>query len=74
MKFFEVDHPATQAAKRARLAGAAIRVPDDVVFVPVDFANASSSRLPTGVAFGPPVYGSVPIGWPRASRHCAWPR
>src|SRR5947207_3543514 len=41
LRVFEVDHPATQAAKRARLAGAAIRVPDDVVFVPVDFASTS---------------------------------
>lgn len=35
---FEVDHPATQAWKRARLADAGISVPDQVRFVPVDFA------------------------------------
>jgi len=41
LRVFEVDHPATQAVKRARLAGAGIRIPDDVVFVPVDFATTS---------------------------------
>lgn len=34
---FEVDHPATQAAKRARLAERAGGVPAQVHFVPVDF-------------------------------------
>lgn len=35
---FEVDHPATQAAKRARLAGITARA-DDVRFVPSDFTE-----------------------------------
>jgi methyltransferase (TIGR00027 family) len=35
---FEVDHPATQAWKRDRLAAAAIPVPPHVRFVPVDLA------------------------------------
>lgn len=34
---FEVDHPATQAWKRARLAEAGIAVPGSVVYAPVDF-------------------------------------
>lgn len=34
---FEVDHPATQAWKRARLAEAEIAVPGSVVYAPVDF-------------------------------------
>ena len=34
---FEVDHPATQAWKRERLASAEIAVPGGVSFVPVDF-------------------------------------
>ena len=34
---FEVDHPATQAWKRARLAEAAIAIPPSMRFAPVDF-------------------------------------
>jgi len=34
---FEVDHPATQAWKRARLSEVAIAVPDWVTYAPVDF-------------------------------------
>jgi methyltransferase (TIGR00027 family) len=34
---FEVDHPATQAWKRARLEEAAIALPGDLTFAPVDF-------------------------------------
>ncbi len=34
---FEVDHPATQAWKRQRLAEAAIPVPSTLTFAPVDF-------------------------------------
>ena len=37
LRVFEVDHPATQAWKRRRLADAAIAVPDGVRFVAVDF-------------------------------------
>ena len=34
---FEVDHPATQAWKRQRLADAAIPIPANLTFAPVDF-------------------------------------
>jgi len=34
---FEVDHPATQAGKRRRLAEASIPIPPSLTFVPVDF-------------------------------------
>lgn len=34
---FEVDHPATQAWKRQRLADAAIAIPGNLTFAPVDF-------------------------------------
>ncbi len=34
---FEVDHPATQAWKRQRLAEASITVPSTLTFAPVDF-------------------------------------
>ena len=37
LRIFEVDHPATQAWKRQRLADAAIPVPRNLTFAPVDF-------------------------------------
>lgn len=37
LRVFEVDHPATQAWKRQRLAAASIERPETVTFVPVDF-------------------------------------
>ncbi|HUJ14575.1 MAG TPA: class I SAM-dependent methyltransferase [Thermoanaerobaculia bacterium] len=42
LRVFEVDHPSTQAVKRERLAAADIAVPQNLTFVPIDFA---SSRL-----------------------------
>ena len=37
LRVFEVDHPATQAWKRAKLAEAGIDLPGDLTFAPVDF-------------------------------------
>lgn len=37
LRVFELDHPATQAWKRDRLAAAGIDVPETATFVPVDF-------------------------------------
>jgi len=37
LRVFEVDHPATQAWKRRRLADAGITAPASLVFAPVDF-------------------------------------
>jgi methyltransferase (TIGR00027 family) len=37
LRIFEVDHPATQAFKRQRLAAASIAVPPWLTFAPVDF-------------------------------------
>lgn len=37
LRVFEVDHPATQAWKRARLEDAGIPLPVNLTFVPVDF-------------------------------------
>jgi len=37
LRVFEVDHPDTQAWKRHRLADAAIEVPENLEYVPVDF-------------------------------------
>lgn len=36
-RVFEVDHPATQAWKRQRLADASIAIPGSLTFAPVDF-------------------------------------
>ncbi|MFI6999256.1 class I SAM-dependent methyltransferase [Nocardia sp. NPDC050175] len=41
MSVFEVDHPDTQAWKRARIADAGIPVPASLRFVPVDFETDS---------------------------------
>jgi methyltransferase (TIGR00027 family) len=37
LQIYEVDHPASQAAKRDRLAEAGIAIPDNLSFVPIDF-------------------------------------
>lgn len=37
LRVFEVDHPATQAGKRRRLAEIGIAVPESLTFAPVDF-------------------------------------
>ncbi|HEY1631124.1 MAG TPA: SAM-dependent methyltransferase [Rhizomicrobium sp.] len=37
LTIFEIDHPATQAWKRTRLAEAAITVPESLTYAPVDF-------------------------------------
>ena len=47
LKVFEVDHPATQAWKRERLAGAGMALPDNARLVPVDFER---QRLPQALA------------------------
>jgi methyltransferase (TIGR00027 family) len=46
LRIFEVDHPATQAWKRQRLADAAIAVPPALTFAPVDFERET---LPDGL-------------------------
>ena len=48
-KVFEVDHPLTQADKRARIARAGWVVPDNLAFISVDFAkDGLSKRLTDG--------------------------
>ena len=39
LRVFEVDHPDTQAFKRARLEALGVAVPDGLEFAPVDFAR-----------------------------------
>ncbi len=41
LRIFEVDHPATQAWKRTRLAEAGIAIPPELTFAPVDFERQS---------------------------------
>ena len=41
VRVFEVDHPATQAAKRERLKQAGFAVPSSLIFAPVDFERQS---------------------------------
>jgi methyltransferase (TIGR00027 family) len=50
---FEVDHPATQAWKRQRLADAAISIPDQVRFVAVDLAVDSLAQRLLDTGFDP---------------------
>lgn len=47
LRVFEVDHPATQAWKRRRLAEAGVAAPDSLTFAPVDFER---DRLLDGLA------------------------
>jgi methyltransferase (TIGR00027 family) len=47
LRVFEVDHPATQAWKRERLAAAGIAIPQSLTFAPVDF---ESETLAGGLA------------------------
>jgi methyltransferase (TIGR00027 family) len=41
LRVSEVDHPATQAWKRARLQDLGVALPDNLTFVPVDFEKQS---------------------------------
>ncbi len=49
IRVVEVDHPASQDAKRARVAEAGIAVPPNVTFAPIDFERIS---LTDGLAAG----------------------
>jgi methyltransferase (TIGR00027 family) len=51
LRIFEVDHPATQAWKRQRLAEAAIPVPGALTFAPVDFERETLADGLTAVGF-----------------------
>jgi methyltransferase (TIGR00027 family) len=39
LRVFEVDHPATQATKRQRLAHSEVAIPPSLTFVPIDFTT-----------------------------------
>ena len=51
IRIYEVDHPATQAWKRQRLAEAEIVLPPWLVFVPVDFERDDLGEMLTGAGF-----------------------
>ena len=51
LRVFEVDHPATQAWKRSRLAEGGIAVPPSLTFVPVDFGTAQLPRALAAAGF-----------------------
>lgn len=41
LRIYEVDHPITQQWKRDRLRAAAIAIPSNLIFVPIDFERAT---------------------------------
>lgn len=53
LRIFEVDHPATQAWKRERLADAAIAIPDSLTFAPIDFERHTLADGLTASRFDP---------------------
>jgi len=74
LRIFEVDHPATQAWKRQRLADAAIAVPPALTFAPIDFERETLSAGLAAAGFDPahPAFfiwlGVVPYLTPEAVR------
>jgi len=53
IRIYEVDHPATQAWKRQRLAEGEIALPPWLVFVPVDFERDDLGESLAGAGFQP---------------------
>jgi methyltransferase (TIGR00027 family) len=53
LRIFEIDHPATQAWKRQRLAEAAIPMPGGLIFAPVDFERETLAEGLTAAGFDP---------------------
>ena len=53
LRVFEVDHPATQAWKRARLAEVGIAVPDGLTFVGCDFEREAFAERLLASGFDP---------------------
>ena len=51
IRIYEVDHPATQAWKRQRLAEAQLALPPWLIFVPVDFERDDLGQTLAGVGF-----------------------
>ena len=53
LRIFEVDHPATQAWKRQRLADAAIPLPTGLTFAPIDFERETLAGGLAAAGFNP---------------------
>jgi methyltransferase (TIGR00027 family) len=53
LRVFEVDHPATQAWKRQRLAEAAIPLPASLMFAPIDFERETLAEGLAAAGFDP---------------------
>jgi methyltransferase (TIGR00027 family) len=53
LRIFEVDHPATQAWKRQRLADAAIPLPACLTFAPIDFERETLTEGLANAGFDP---------------------
>jgi methyltransferase (TIGR00027 family) len=53
LRIFEVDHPATQAWKRQRLAEAGIALPPWLTFAPIDFERTTLAAGLTAAGFDP---------------------
>jgi len=53
LRVFEVDHPATQAWKRQRLAEAGIAIPESLAYAPVDFERESLADGLAAAGFEP---------------------
>ena len=60
LRIFEIDHPASQADKRERLAAAGIAIPPNLTFVAIDFERVSLGEglLAGGVDFSAPTFFS----------------
>jgi methyltransferase (TIGR00027 family) len=61
LRIFEVDHPATQQWKLRRLAEAAVSVPENLCFVPIDFEKTSleTALSQAGLDLKRPVFFSM---------------
>ena len=53
LRFFEVDHPATQAEKRRLLAAAGVAIPDHLAFAPCDFEAGALEGALRSLGFDP---------------------
>ena len=53
LRIFEVDHPATQAWKRQRLADAGIFLPNGLTFAPIDFERQTLAEGLAAAGFDP---------------------
>ncbi len=53
LAIFEVDHPASQDAKRERLASAGIDLPANLTFAPIDFERTALADGLIGAGFDP---------------------